>query len=63
MTYELCAQPWIQRLRGETRMRFHPVRVCGPSGWWTEVTYASVRAVGALVRVVLLRERRGKSVM
>ena len=43
-------------------MRFHPVGVCGPRGWWTEVTYASVRAVGALVRVVLLRERRGESV-
>lgn len=63
MTYELCAQPWIQRLRGETRMLFHPVGVCGPRGWWTEVTYASVRAVGALVCVVLLRERRGESVM
>lgn len=32
MTYELCAQPWIQRLRGETRMLFRPVGVCGPEG-------------------------------
>lgn len=30
--YELCAQPWIQRLRGETGMLFCPVGVCGSEG-------------------------------
>lgn len=46
-------------------MLFHPVGVCGPEGEVdiNQVTYASVYAVGALVRVVLLRERRGELVM
>ena len=63
--YELCAQPWIQRLRGETGGCFALWGSVVQMGQWTrtQVTHTSVCAGGTLVHVVLLRERRGQSVM